>query len=108
MRITVVSEQVSDMYDGYVVDEEFVSSYLAGTDQSLLVPGVLSWDNAQVSYNDEGNIVVTADLATEDVVSSGDWKGQDVGPDWIMGYIMGAADHWFAPGLMMAKKITFA
>lgn len=108
MRITVVSEQLADMYDGHVVDDDFVSSYLAGTDQSLIVPGVLSWDNAEVSYDDDGNIVVSADLTTEDVVSSGDWQGQDVGRDWIMGYIMGAAEYWFAPGLMKATKITFA
>lgn len=108
MRVTVISEQVADMYDGHVVDEEFVRSYLAGSDQSLFVPGVLSWDNAEVSYNDNGDIVVSADLATEDVVSSGDWRGQDVGPDWVMSYIMGAAEHWFAPGLMKATKVTIA
>jgi hypothetical protein len=111
MRVTVVSELVSDMYDGRVVDENFVREYLAGTDDSLLVPGVTSWDNPQVTTNDEGQIVITADLVTEDRVAadhpSGN-GGQPVSQDWVRDYITGADAYWFAPEVLTATEVTFA
>ncbi|QNJ57668.1 hypothetical protein SEA_KEANU_63 [Streptomyces phage Keanu] len=111
MRITVVSERISDTYDGDAVNAEWAAKYLAGADDSLFVPGVASWDNVVTSEDDEGRIVITADLTTLTEVADNDPSGnagQLVSEDWVRDYILGADVYWFAPETLKATEITFA
>lgn len=111
MRVTIVSEVVSSEYDGSTVDAEWVAEYLAGADDSLFVPGVSSWGNVTTEQDDEGNIILSADLTTDEKVDANHPSGnggQVVSEDWISGYIIGADAYWFAPETLRAIKVTFA
>lgn len=108
MRIRVISDRITDTYDGVVVDAEWAKEYVAGC-TNLIVPGVLSWDSVQTEWEGDNNIVISADLATEDVVSeAGNYTGDEVSEDFVRQYILGADIYWLAPGVLKATAITFS
>lgn len=107
MHVIVTSDVLEDEYDGVPVDSRFAREYLSNAD-NLVVPGVTSWNNVQAHMPDPATVVIEADLVTQDVVPSGDWKGQEVSEDWVRGYIEGADAYWLAPGTMRATKVTFS
>lgn len=110
MRISVVSDVLTDTYDGYAMDSEFVRNYISGMDDSTIVPGVSAWDNVIVT-KEADQLTVTADLATMTIVEDNDPSGnggQLVCSDWIRDYITGADAYWLVPGALVADKITFA
>lgn len=111
MQISVVSDVIADCYDGYVVDTDFVRDYIRGMNHNLIVPGVTAWNSVTTTYDDEGRIVITADLATEPLVADNDpsgYEGQAVNEQWIREYITGADAYWLVPGALVAGEITFS
>lgn len=107
MRITITSDILENEYDGSAVTASWAREYIAGC-ESLIVPGVISWDNVTTTAPDPATIVITADLATEDVVSEGEYKGDEVSEEFVRSYITGADAYWLAPGVLRASEVTFA
>src|SRR5690606_19748322 len=68
----------------------------------------ISWDNVTAEMPDPGTLVITADLVTEDVISSGDYKGDEVNEEFVRSYVTGADAYWLAPGVLVAREVTFA
>ena len=113
MRISIVSAVVETTYDGEVVNAEFAKGYLQGTDQSLVVPGVTSWDNIVTEDGEQdGEHVVTlsADLTTDPVVvgNNAGYDGEEPTEAWISEYVKGADAYWLAAGPLAAREVTFA
>lgn len=61
---------------------------------SALVPGVLSWDSVATRTVSGTQSRISATITTEDVVSSGDYTGTEVTPEFVCSYITGAAEWW--------------
>lgn len=106
MRITVTADVLASTYDGETVTADFVRKYLENTD-GLIVPGT-AWANVTAHMADPVTVVVTADVLHEGVVSSGDYKGQEISEDWVRDYIIGADVYWHAPEVLRATEVTFA
>lgn len=109
MRISIVADVVLEEYDCYPVAAEYVRDYIAGTDQQLIVPGVISWDNVVtadgVREDGERFVTITADLTTEDVVTGNEeYNGDAVTTDFVRDYIAGADVYWLISGALLAPK----
>jgi len=107
MRITISSDVLENEYDSFPVTGSWAREYIAGAG-SVIVPGVISWDNVTAEMPDPGTLVITADLVTEDVISSGDYKGDEVNEEFVRSYVTGADAYWLAPGVLVAREVTFA
>lgn len=106
MRIMVTSDVVEKEHDGDPVGKDLVMSYIDVSDHTL-VPGVKSWKDVVITHPDPTTIIVEATLDVEDVVSSGDFVGQEVSEAWISGYILGADVYWLVPGALKATDVQF-
>lgn len=104
MQVEITSDVLMTEYDRDRVGAEFAVSYIRGA-EPYIVPGVTSWDNVTADMPDPATLVIRADLKTEDVVSSGDFRGQEVTPEWVQGYVIGADAYWLAPGVLKATKV---
>lgn len=107
MRIRIVSDVLESEYDGQDVNAEFARQYVTGVTEPI-VPGVIAWNNVratdEIAPGGGAQVVVEADLATVPVVPDGEFAGQRVCDEWIIGYILGAESYWLIPGVLTANE----
>lgn len=108
MQIRILSQQIATEYDGTHITRGWFAEYIAGCEQ-LIVPGVIGWANVQAEQDHNNDIVLTADITTEDVVTGNpEYNGDEVSEEFIRSYILGADVYWLAPEVLRATEVTFA
>lgn len=89
MKVTITGDRLGSTTNNDITGQ------VRGAD-SVLVPGVLSWDAVATRSVAGGQARITATITAEDIVSSGDYAGSEVTTDFVTSYILGAAEWWLS------------
>jgi hypothetical protein len=101
MRIQITGDRLGNTTNNQI------TSQVRGAD-NVLVPGVLNW--AAVATRTQGTVTtISADITTEETVSSGDYAGTLVTQEFVSGYILGAAEYWLGTNgdLFLPSGVVF-
>lgn len=78
-----------------------LAEQITGAD-GVLIPGCFFYDvTAEAGGEEDADKVrVTCSITADRCVQGGDWDGEEVTPEFIAKYIMGAGEYWASGGDM--------
>jgi len=87
MKITITGDRLANSTN------TAITSQVRGA-EAVLVPGVTDWDAVATRTVSGETSRITSTITAEDIVSSGDYVGQEVTPEFVTSYILGAGEWW--------------
>ena len=102
MRIQIIDDRI-----GTATNTQ-ITAQVRGAD-NVLVPGVLAWAAVATKTLQGVTVTISAEITTEEVVSTGDYAGTPVTQEFISEYIVGAGEWWLGTdgSMFVASSVAF-
>lgn len=102
MRIQIIGDRLGNTTNTQI------TAQVRGAD-NVLVPGVLSWAAVATKTMQGTRVTISAEITTEEVVSTGDFAGTPVTQEFVGEYIVGAAEWWLGTDgdMFLASSVAF-